>query len=214
MQTGNTIFFALGASDQNDKAYGWASPLCSIGCFIVGSLVYSRLSAMLGDRRRGTQVLSFFIQTICIVVPAAVIQGGIVDGGGYPSDTPTGDIDWKELIPVALLSFQAAGQIVSSRTLGVPEVPTVVITSLLCDLMSDPRLLAPVVENVKRNKRIGAFVLTLAGGICGGWIFKATRTVSPALWAIAGIKLCIAATWLFWSPVNRRRSRSFGRIDT
>ena len=144
-------------------------------------------------------MLSFFVQTVCVILAAAIIQSGIVDGA-YPSHRPLGDVDWKELIPIALLSFQAAGQIVNSRTLGVSEVPTVVITSLLCDLMSDPRLLAPIRENPKRNKRTAAFLLTLAGGICGGWISKATSTVQPAFWAVAGIKFFIAVMWLCWSP--------------
>lgn len=211
MQTGNTIFFALGASHQNDKPYGWASPLCSMGCFIVGSLAYARLSAALGNRRRGTLMVSFFLQTCCIVLAAAMVQGGIVNGA-YLSQQPTEHVDWRELIPVALLSFQAGGQVVSSRTLGVAEIPTVVITSLLCDLMSDPRLLAPIRENPKRNKRVGAYVLTLAGGICGGWIFKATSMVTPVLWVVAGIKLIITATWLWWTTERRHSSRYSGRI--
>lgn len=208
MQTGNTIFFALGASGQNDKPYGWVNPLCSMGCFTIGSFALAHLSAFLGSRRRGTLVLSFFIQTVCIVLAAATIQGGVVNGG-HPSYREADGNDWKELLPVSLLSFQAAGQIVNSRTLGVPEIPTVVITSLLCDLMSDAKLWAPIRENAKRNKRIGAFILTLAGGICGGWIFKAANTIEPALWAIAGIKLVITVTWLFWTPENRPGSEVF-----
>lgn len=202
MQTGNSIFVALGVTGQNEKLYGWASPLCSMGCFIVGSLAYARVSASLGGRRRRTLVASFFFQTACVVAAAATIQSGIVDNASLPN-RPTDDIDWNELIPVALLSFQAAGQIVSSRTLGVSEIPTVVITSLLCDLLSDKGLLAPILENPKRNKRIGAFVLTLAGGICGGWIYKATSTVQVALWVVAGTKLAITAAWLCWTPEKR-----------
>lgn len=207
MQTGNTIFFALGASGQNDKPYGWVNPLCSMGCFTVGSYAYASLSSALGKQRRGTLVLSFFIQTACVVLAAAIIQAGIVDGGD--PFRPAGGNDWKELIPVVLLSFQAAGQIVNSRTLGVPEIPTVVITSLLCDLMSDAKLLAPIHENAKRNKRIGAFVLTAVGGICGGWIFKAASTIEPALWTVACIKLIITIAWLFWTPENRPGSGDF-----
>jgi hypothetical protein len=150
----------------------------------------------------------FFVQTICIIVAAATVQGGIVDGGDPPS-RETDENDWKELLPVAFLSFQAAGQIVNSRSLGVPEIPTVVITSLLCDLMSDAKLWAPIRENAKRNKRIGAFVLTLAGGIVGGWIFKASHTIEPALWVIAGIKMVITVSWLFWTPEGRPGSEAF-----
>lgn len=196
---GNTIFVALGASHQNTKPYGWARSLCSIGCFILGSLSFSRLSATLGPKRRLTLTLSFLLQSILIIVAAAIVQGGAINGTiPQPPTTATTAVRWNELAPIALLSFQSAAQIVSSRALGLAEVPTVVVTSLLCDLMSDTQLLAPPTANVKRNRRVAAFVLTLVGAIAGGWISKATRGVEYALWVVAGIKLVITAGWLVW----------------
>lgn len=103
----------------------------------------------------------------------------------------------KELTIIALLSFQAAGQIVSSRRLGIPEVPTVVVTSMLCDLVSDPALFATT-GNHKRSRRFIAFALTLVGGICGGYISKETGAVAPSLWTVGGLKLLIAMAWVFW----------------
>ncbi|KAL2274466.1 hypothetical protein FJTKL_03215 [Diaporthe vaccinii] len=105
------------------------------------------------------------------------------------------------MAPIALLSFQAAGQIVASRVLGVNETPTVVITSLMCDLMSGPRLLArPVFTGSrKRNNRVGGFVLTLVGSIIGGgWMLKATRQVQPVLWLVFAIKFVISIGWVVW----------------
>ncbi|KAK2589986.1 hypothetical protein QQS21_012340 [Conoideocrella luteorostrata] len=198
MQTGNTIFVALGTSGYNNKPYGWARSLCSIAFFIVGSFAFSRFALRLGGRRRGIIMLSFFLQSLMVVLAAAIIQGRVIDGS-YPSKRPITEVDFKELIIIALLSFQAAGQIVSSRTLKVGEVPTVVVTSMLCDLMSDPALFA-LGRNDKRNRRFIAFVLTLVGAICGGWISKAAGAVSPSLWTVAGIKLVIAIGWYFWKP--------------
>ncbi|KAL1625483.1 hypothetical protein SLS56_007377 [Neofusicoccum ribis] len=201
LYNGNTIFVALGASHQNTKPYGWARSLCSIGCFVLGSLFFSRLSALLGPKRRGTLTLSFLLQTLFIIVAAAIVQGGAINGSvPQPAAAAAGSqtVRWNELAPIALLSFQSAAQIVSSRTLGLSEVPTVVVTSLLCDLMSDTQLLAPPTANVKRNRRLMAFVLTLVGAIAGGWISKGTRGVEYALWVVAGIKLAITAAWLLW----------------
>ncbi|KAF4307794.1 hypothetical protein GTA08_BOTSDO03866 [Botryosphaeria dothidea] len=198
MQTGNTIFVALGASGQNTKPYGWARSLCSIGCFVLGSLFFSRLSAWLGPKRRRTLTLSFSLQSIFIIVAAAIVQGGAINGSVPQPATNGSAVRWNELAPVALLSFQSAAQIVSSRTLGLSEVPTVVVTSLLCDLMSDTQLLAPPLANVKRNRRMTAFVLTLVGAIAGGWISKGTGGVEYALWVVAGIKLIITLGWLLW----------------
>ncbi|KAI4861627.1 hypothetical protein F4820DRAFT_433142 [Hypoxylon rubiginosum] len=196
MQTGNTVFVALGTSGQNSKPYGWARSLFSIGCFTIGCLAFSRFHKLMGGGRlRRTLFSSFVVQTVCVVIAAAIIQTGIVDGT-YPSRRDPADVDFVELVPIGLLSFQAAGQIVNSRGLGVSEVPTVVITSLLCDLVSDERILEPLKKNVKRNRRAVAFVLTLLGAICGGWISKATTAVQPSLWFVAAIKALITISWL------------------
>lgn len=106
----------------------------------------------------------------------------------------------KVMAPIALLSFQAAGQIVASRVLGINEIPTVVITSLLADLFSDPLLaVMPIMtSNPKRNNRVMGFVLTLLSSIVGGWMLKGTGQVQPALWVVFGIKLLISLSWLGW----------------
>lgn len=199
MQTGNTIFLALGASNQNSKPYDWARSLCSIGCFATGAFFFSRLHRRLTPQpiQRGTLAVSFFIQAACICVAAALVQGGVVSSQHHNSSDGT---DWTEMAPIAFLSFQAAGQIVASRVLGVNELPTVVITSLLCDLMSDPKLLSrPLLfGNRKRNNRIGGFVLTLVGSIIGGWMLKGTGKVQPVLWLVLGIKLIISLGWMLW----------------
>ncbi|RCI12649.1 hypothetical protein L249_0782 [Ophiocordyceps polyrhachis-furcata BCC 54312] len=194
---GNTVFVALGTSGQNNKPYGWARSLCSIVFFVLGSFTFARLYQLLGGRRRGTLTLSFLSQACIVVVAAAMVQGGVIEGR-YPSTRSTTRVDFKELIIIALLSFQAAGQIVSSRSVGVGEVPTVVVTSMLCDLVSD-RGLFSLSPNEKRARRFCAFVLTLVGAICGGWISKAAQAVGPSLWTVAAIKLVIALLWAaFW----------------
>ncbi|PFH59816.1 hypothetical protein XA68_11864 [Ophiocordyceps unilateralis] len=198
MQTGNTIFVALGTSGQNNKPYGWARSLCSIVFFVLGSFTFARLYQLLGGKRRGTLTFSFLSQACVVIVAAAIVQGGVVDGR-YPSTRPPSHVDFKELIIIALLSFQAAGQIVSSRSLQVGEIPTVVVTSMLCDLVSDQALFSSA-RNEKRTRRFWAFVLTLVGAICGGWISKAVHAVHPSLWTVAGIKLLIAFGWAFWKP--------------
>lgn len=201
MQTGNSIFLALGASDQNTKPYDWARSFCSISCFALGAFFFSRLHRRLGAPAhkgldRGSLVLGFFIQAALVMVAAAIVQAGAVN----QRQSTDGATDWREMAPIAILSFQAAGQIVASRVLGVNEVPTVVITSLLCDLMSDPKLATrPVFRgNRKRNNRVAGFVLTLVGSIIGGWMLKGTGQVQPVLWLVFGIKFVITLGWLFW----------------
>lgn len=162
-----------------------------MGCF-----AFARGHRLIGGARlRRSLLASFFLQTLCVATAAAIIQGGIIDGA-IPSQRDPFDVDFTELAAVALLSFQAAGQLVNSRGLGITEVPTAVITILLCDLVSDEQLLAGITSNGKRNRRAIAFVLTLIGAICGGWISKATGAVQPSLWLVAAMKAAITLGWL------------------
>ena len=204
MQTGNTVFLGLGGSTghSTSQPYGWAKSFTSITCFCLGCLSFSRFSRYMGLRRRSTLIASFSLQTIIIFVTAAVIQGGVVNGS---LNTIRHDIDWRELLPIALLSFQAAGQIVESRALELSEIPTVVVTSMMHDILADPNLLAPLASNVKRNRRVGAFAAILIGAVAGGFISESTRRMQIPLWIAGGLKLIIVCAWMIW-PMNKGAS--------
>lgn len=140
-------------------------------------------------------MLSFMLQASIILLTAGLVQGGAISGGLDGKLSPAIP-PWDQEVPIFLLSLQSAGQIVASRALGFNEIPTVVITSLLCDMMSDPKLF--VLRNVKRDRRMIAFVLTLVGAIIGGWVTKVTKAISPILWVSAGIKGLLVLVWAFW----------------
>ena len=197
MQTGNTVFLGLGGATPHStsKPYGWAKSLVSIFCFCAGCLVFSYTTRFFGNLRRITIAGSFLAQTLIIFIAAAVVQGGSVNGS---LNTITDDINWWTVIPIALLSFQAAGQIVGSRAVSLAEVPTVVLTSMLHDIFSDPKLLAGVNKNVKRNRRVCAFFAILIGAIAGGFIGEGTKRMQVPLWIAGGVKLGITVAWLAW----------------
>lgn len=127
-----------------------------------------------------------------MIVAAGLVQGRTVP---VPIDGK-GDPDFIELLPVWLLAFQGGGQFVASRLLGFNEIPTVVLTSVYCDLGMDEKLLAK--KNDKRNHRAGAVVLTLLGAIAGGWISRSKAGMATAIWVAAALKLGIAVAWAFW----------------
>lgn len=102
------------------------------------------------------------------------------------------------LVPVGLLAFQFGGQVVASRVLGFNEVPTSVLTSLYCDLLSDPRLFARIGTNEKRDRRVLAMLMLLGGGIVGAWLQRSDAGMPPAIWIAGGLKLVVAVSWLFW----------------
>ena len=137
-----------------------------------------------------------------MLVAAGLVQGNIVPGprGASVDDDVTaadrGDPDFIELLPIGLLAFQGGGQFVASRVLGFGEIPTVVLTSVYCDLGMDERLLAS--ENQKRNHRVGAVVFIVLGAIAGGWISRSDAGMATAMWIAAVLKLGIAVAWVFW----------------
>jgi len=97
-----------------------------------------------------------------------------------------------------MLSFQAGMQSVTARQLGLNEIPTTVLTSLLCDLGNDEKLFVGLNDNWKRNRRIAAFVSLLVGAIIGGWLSRTSGGMPAALWMAAGVKACLTLAWLVW----------------
>lgn len=161
--------------------------------FCLGCFSFSTLTRALSPVRRVTLVVSFLLQTLLILATAGIVQAGVVNGS---LNTIPDDIDWRQSLPVALLSFQSAGQIVASRGLGLAEVPTVVLTSMLHDIATDPALLKR--ENVKRNRRVLAFFVILIGAIAGGFISEGTGRMQSSLWVAGAIKLGITGAWMVW----------------
>jgi uncharacterized membrane protein YoaK (UPF0700 family) len=211
MQTGNTIFLGLGASNQPpSKPYGWAKSLLSIGCFFIGCICFSHGMRALGSKgkTRGALLLSFFLQAGLMLAAAGLVQAHAV-----PVPPPgvalnyrvasQADPDFIELLPIGLLAFQGGGQLVASRLLGFNEIPTVVLTSVYCDLAIDEKLL--VKTNEKRNHRIGAVVLILLGAIAGGWISRSEAGMAMAMWIAAVLKLGLAVAWILWKKEERAK---------
>ncbi|KAJ5121445.1 uncharacterized protein N7515_009406 [Penicillium bovifimosum] len=198
MQTGNTIFLGLGASNQpNNKPFGWLKSLVSILAFFFGAMIFSIAMRAVGAVRRGTLFVSFLVQTLLIIIAVALIEADLIPHTSDDAKLDGGPL-FLELIPIALLAFQSAGGMTCSRSLGYNEIPTVVLTSVYFDIASDPKITDKPTGNVKRNRRVGGVVALLIGAIVGGWLSKSSGGMESALWMAAGIKLVAAFGWLFW----------------
>jgi uncharacterized membrane protein YoaK (UPF0700 family) len=199
------MFLGLGASNYNTttRPYGWAKSLCSILFFLLGCYAFPRFSRHYGPLRRGTLISSFLTQATLISIAAIVVQTGIVEGR---LEKIGDEMDWMHLIPIALLSFQAPGQTSLTRDLGLPEVATLVVTTMTYDFASDPSLFASMKKNPVRNRRFLGYVMILVGAVAGGWVSKASGHITISLWATAAIKLAIAFAWVIW-PANARDTR-------
>ncbi|GKT96632.1 DUF1275 domain protein [Colletotrichum tofieldiae] len=206
MQTGNTIFMALGASRlPAGEPLLWLKSLSSIAAFWLGCFFFSK-SRHIHPKRRSTLALSFLLQASFVFLAAAFAQTRLIaDFGATSVQGSDSNHEFKTsenplvMVPLALLAFQFGGQIVTSRILGYNEVPTNVLTSVYCDLLSDPKLFAPLKENPKRNRRFLAVVLLVLGGIIGGWLQRSQAGMPGALWISGAVKLIIAIAWMGWA---------------
>ncbi|KAI6779955.1 Protein of unknown function (DUF1275) [Emericellopsis cladophorae] len=207
MQTGNTVFIALGAASlPAGDAKRWLRALVSVASFLTGCSFFASMSRLLGPLRRSTLFASFFLQTLLLVVCASLAQTNVAPAFGIANVDPFAPVDleekqardnqWAVYLTVAVLAFQSSGQIVLSRALGLGEIPSVVLTSLYCDLVSDPNVLQS--SNTKRNRRLLSVVLFMIGGIASGWLQRTVVGVRGVLWIAAGVKLVIAFGWLVW----------------
>ncbi|WEW56920.1 hypothetical protein PRK78_002378 [Emydomyces testavorans] len=221
---GNTVFLGLGASEYGlRQSSKWLKSLVSICSFVIGSCLFSLTTRRVGPQQRRTLISTFAIQCILLLIAASLLQTRIISGAtprSQPSSTkttvnPTAPADdpkpdtatLLQLIPIALVAFQSSGQMAASRLLGFSEIPTTVLTSLYYDLASDPGLLLPLAQNVKRNRRFNAVVGVVVGAIAGGWLARATGGIEAALWIAAGSKFVIANSWWFWKG-SRKLPRS------
>ncbi|RVX71263.1 hypothetical protein B0A52_04837 [Exophiala mesophila] len=204
MQTGNTIFAGLGVSDlpSDMPKYTWVKSVVAVLAFCVGAFCFSRFHRYLGPLKRWVVMSSFLIQTGFMILTAALISSGVASKSHNNNAREAGDrgtFPWIELCPIALLAFQSAGQIVASRVLKYNSMPTVVLTSLYCDLMSDPDLLtAGLLEDPDRNRRAVSAIALFAGAAIGGALTKSSIGYAGALWIATGVKAAMVLAWLLW----------------
>ena len=197
MQTGNTVFLGLGASNVHTTTppYRWLKSLSSLIAFLVGCFFFSRLANFLGPRRRLTFIVSFFLQTLVLCLAATLAQTNVVVSR---LEHLGEDINFSHLIPIVLLSFQAPGQTSMARQVGFPEVSTVVVTSMIYDFSEDMTFFVGLTKNAKRNRRFAGFVAILIGAIVGGVVTVRTQHVLASVWTSAGIKVALLVAWLVW----------------
>ncbi|KAH6683729.1 hypothetical protein F5X68DRAFT_277235 [Plectosphaerella plurivora] len=216
MQTGNTVFLALGAAGlPAQEKWLWLRSLVSIVSFGFGCFCFSN-TRRFHPKRKSTLAFSFLVQSAAIFIAAALAQSKVVadfsqssvPGFGGEGDTVSLTGSQIVLIPVALLAWQFGGQISSSRMLGFGEVPTCVLTSVYCDLLSDPNILAPLRDNAKRNRRVLAVLLLLFGGISGGWLQRSAGGMTAVLWIAGFIKLMLAVSWTMWRSKETKSTSS------
>lgn len=139
---------------------------------------------------------------------------GVFSSGSDPEEhtqpTIQANLNYLDLCPIALLAFGSAGQVTLSRTLGLIELPTIVLSTLFHDFTADlynirrswaeSSSLRDFIFNHQRRqeKRLLSIIALFIGGIVGGEMYKSPVGMAGALWLAAGFKLGISLLWLVW----------------
>lgn len=228
--TGNTVFAALGVGGQPQASHKqqYFKSLLAIGSFCVGTLFFNfmhrwhtGLAQTSNARRRWVFALSFLVQTSCILAAAALVQRGVVSNqpfisGGFSSGSQVfayvdGSPHYLDLVPIAILSFESAGQVCLSRVLSVIELPTIVLSTLYHDFTADlygTRQLWKQSSSLKdfafvqfrrQAKRFMSIIALFLGAFVGGEMYKSTAVgMAGALWMAAALKLAITLGFMLW----------------
>ncbi|KAL2268807.1 hypothetical protein VTJ83DRAFT_3653 [Remersonia thermophila] len=217
---GNTVYIGVGLSSPTTSTR-WIKSLVSLLSFCLGAFFFSRFHRRFSPARRWVLIASFSIQLLLTAAAAAMVTGANLsflhrsDLGSQDQDAnnPFGVIDdrlsWDVLVPIALVAFQSCGQAVASRALKYPALTSVVLTSVYCDLFSDPALFVGLLPfrreegggNPDRNRRAAAPVSLLLGAFAGGWLVRGPLGMAAALWTAAGVKAVVVGAWVVWPGV-------------
>ena len=212
MQTGNTIFAALGVSGlpESSPTFAWSKALMAIVCFIIGAFCFANFHRLLTPRKRWVLIASFGLQCSMIIVTASLVTAGVVSNkrqGVAQKDREQNikvdsSFPFLDFLPIGLLAFQSAGQVVASRVLKFNAMPTVVLTTLYTDLMMDSHLLtAGLFEDPQRNRRAASAITLFVGAVIGGVLAKSWLGFAGALWIGAFLKGLMVFAWVFWKPL-------------
>lgn len=189
LSTGNTVYIGLGLAAPSESTR-WIKSGTSLLSFCLGSFCFSRFHRHFSPARRWVLCASFLAQMLFIAGAALILTFG-------PASTKD-DVTWNVLIPIALIAFQSCGQAVTSRALKYNALTSVVLTSIYCDLFSDPLLFAAPTQNAERNRRVAAPVLLLSGAIIGGLFAHSSFGIAGALWTAVLLKLIAVICWFLW----------------
>lgn len=185
-QTGNFLF--LGIAAVGGAAASVESPIphaTSFLCFTVGAMICGQLlkRIKIKDSEAASRVRAVFMFS-------DLLQALLLGAGALMS--------WKSDTFLAILGVLAFGmgiQGAHGRLSGVTELSaTTVITSVLIDLISDPKILSPFKANIQRNRRVMGILAMFAGAVIGA-TFVDKVTAAAGLAFCFGAKILCVAAW-------------------
>ncbi|EPQ50389.1 hypothetical protein GLOTRDRAFT_141505 [Gloeophyllum trabeum ATCC 11539] len=200
-QTGNSVQLALALArlfSPGNTDYSFRPPdraaLVSLLTFVFGAFL-GRIGDRMGPKTRLWLFLGTMIQALFTMAAAVCVWQS-----GDPSVADErGDPAWTAPLTYVALGFMSASlglQGIMGKRVNGQFATTIVLTTIWCELMADPKLFSFKSWVVSRDHKIVAILCLFFGGFCGRAIIDSIGSAG-ALGVGTGIRVVIAVGWLF-----------------
>ncbi|OCH88541.1 hypothetical protein OBBRIDRAFT_795162 [Obba rivulosa] len=201
-QTGNSVQLALalarlfeGPAGHRDTSFHIADKqaLTSVLTFIAGAFI-GRIGDRMGPKSRAWLFLGTMIQALFTMAAALAAwksgQGSVADNRGDPA--------WTNALTFVALGFMSASmglQGIMGKRVNTQFATTIVLTTVWCELMADPKLFRLNHRVISRDHKVIGILALFVGGFVGRALIDAIG--SPGTLGIGcGMRVLIAAWWL------------------
>lgn len=190
-QTGNTIIIlteAINAAGSARRSQGTVTEgaiLLAVGVslssFLIFGGLFGQLANVLGRCKRSWLAFSTLIQAIFLFIPAILLQLNVLN---VAKEASSQDGEYKSSWIILLLGGSAGIQLSMAKSVGIPEIPSAVLTSSYADLLTDPHLFhrsinSPLVR--PRNLRL-AYIFSIVAGTLVGAAVQLTKGTAATVW--------------------------------
>lgn len=212
-QTGNTVQLSLAiarlfSGPQRDLSFHISDQqaLCSLLTFNVGAFI-GRIGDRMGPHSRAWLALGTFIQAL-FTMAAAIAT--------WKSDSPLSvatdrfNPAWTNALTFVSIGFMSASiglQGIMGKRINTQFTTTVVLTTVWCELMADPKLFKLNRFVITRDHKVIAILCLFVGGFTGRALIDQIGSAGT-LGIGTGIRLLIAVWWLFVpGKVNAQKAK-------
>ncbi|EIN09300.1 hypothetical protein PUNSTDRAFT_52572 [Punctularia strigosozonata HHB-11173 SS5] len=168
--------------------------LCSLLSFVAGAFV-GRVGDKMGAKTRGWLALGTALQALMTMAASVAIWKSGQLSISNERDLPAwSDVD--AFVCVAFMSASLGLQGIMGKRVNTQFATTIVLTTVWCELMADPKLFQFRCMVITRDHKLFAVFALFLGAFVGRAILQST-SAAVTLGIGTGIRLLIALSWLF-----------------
>jgi len=188
--TGNVVLLGFGVAGAGGLPV--LGPLVSLAAFVAGARVGGLLSARLAlrhpiDLGTALAIEIAFTVTACVILAAVNVRPGTVSAG----------------IVIALLAFGMGVRNATVRRIGVPDLPTTVLTTTLTGLAAEFSLRGGGDAAASTARRAAAVIAMFLGAFVGALLVKSSPALSAALSAVLVLITLLAYVTPRWRTAGQ-----------